>query len=108
MFFNNEELKVEQDIKRNELIFQQLMIHVDSLDREIKSLLSELKVTPEQLTAFVSNEENFTQENWQELQNQRKLLDEKLKTEITNIRDPRKVKKAQEDRNVQRHWLFVK
>jgi len=108
MFFQDSEQKQEQDITKNETAVQQLAIRIDALDREIKTLLAELNVTPEQLTVFVSKEENFTSENWQELHKQRKMLDEKLSKEIANIRDPRKVKKAQETRNVQRHWLFVK
>lgn len=108
MFFKDSEQKLEQDVIKNEIAVQQLLIHIDGLDREIKTLLSELNVTPAQLSAFISKEDNFTPENWQELHNQRKLLDEKLAKELNNVRDPRKVKKAQEDRNVQRHWLFVK
>jgi hypothetical protein len=108
MFFQDPEQKIEQDIKKNHQAVQELMIHIDSLDREIKALLSELKITPEQLSHFVNREENFTPENWEQLNTQRKLLDEKLKSELQHVRDPRKVKKAQEDRNVQRHWLFVK
>jgi len=108
MFFSDPELKLEQDITKNDLSAQQLMIRIDSLDREIKGLLSELNISPEKLSTFVANQENFTEENWQELQKQRQLLDEKLNKELSNVRDPRKVKKNHEDRNIQRHWLFVR
>lgn len=108
MFFGDKDQQLEQTISKHDLLMQELMIRIDGLDREIKALLTELKVSPEKVAAFVENPENFTEQNWQELQVQRKLLDEKLSCEISNIRDPRKTQKNQNDRHVQRHWLFVK
>lgn len=108
MFFDNSEQNLEKVIIKNDLSLQELMIRIDSLDREVKTLLSELSITPEKLSTFIDNQDNFTDENWQELQKQRQLLDEKLSKELLNVRDPRKVKKHQDDRNVQRHWLFVR
>jgi hypothetical protein len=98
MFFN----------KNSEQALLQLMIRVDALDREIKQLLDELQATPEQISTFLANRENFTPENWDELQQERKILDEKLKRDVENIRNPSKTQKAQADRHVARHWLYVK
>lgn len=108
MFFKDESQKMEQDILKNRLAFQELILHMDGINKEIDALLKELKVSRQQLDIFLANPENFTPENWQELQKQRQLLEEKLKCEIDNVRDPRKVKKSQNDRNVQQHWLYVK
>jgi hypothetical protein len=108
MFFSDPELKLDQDITKNDLTLQQLMIRIDSLDREIKSLTTELNISPEKISTFIENKENFTEENWQDLIKQRQHLDEKLNTDLSNIRDPRKIKKTHEDRNIQRHWLFVR
>ena len=108
MFFHNSEQKLEQNIAKTNVSIQQLLIHMEGLDREIKELLSELQVTPQQLSAFVGNEQNFTQENWVELQKQRKSLDEKLNTSLLNVKDLRKTTKAHKERHVQNHWLFVK
>jgi hypothetical protein len=108
MFFGDSEHNVEKTITKHDLSIQELLIRIDSLDREVKVLLSELNISPEKLSVFVDNQANFTEENWQELQKQRQLLDEKLSKELSNIRDPRKVKKHQDDRHIQRHWLFVR
>lgn len=110
MFFSKDkELNLEQGIKKNETLLKQLLIRVDSLDREIKMLIDELKVTPEQVSTYLSNPDNFTTENWEELQNERKALDEKLKRDLENIRNPSKTKKAMSDRShVAPHWLYVK
>lgn len=109
MFFSKDlEQNLEQGTKKNDTLLRQLLIRVDALDREIKMLLDELKITPEQVSTFLENPENFTPENWEELQTERKALDDKLKRELDNIRNPSKTKKAQTDRHVAPHWLYVK
>lgn len=109
MFFSKDkELNLQQGTQKNEALLKQLLIRVDSLDREIKMLLDELKVTPEQVSTYLSNPDNFTPENWHELQLERKVLDEKLKRDLENIRNPPKIKKTMADRHVAPHWLYVK
>ncbi len=109
MFFNqNKDYALEQQSIKNERALEELLIRITVLDKEVKALMEELKVTPEQIASFISNKENFTTENWEELQKQQRILDQKLTMEKENIRNPKRVKKTQEDRNVQRHWLFVK
>lgn len=107
-FLDKKENTLEQKITKNDLSIQELLIRIDVLDREIKTLLDELNVTPEQVSTFVSNKDYFTEDNWEELQSQRKQLDEKLALQKSSIRDPLKAKKAQAERNVGHHWLFVK
>lgn len=80
----------------------------ESLDREIQTLLSEYNVLPEQLSLYVSNKENFTEKNWNELLAEKKQLDDKLTRTLDNLVSPKKRKKAQKERNVQPHWLFVR
>lgn len=109
MFFNQKENNIENQILKNDLSLQELLIRIDSLDREVKKLLEELNITPEQVSQFVSLKDNFTQENWEQLQQQRKMLDEKLDLELRSIRDPQKTKNTfQENKNIARHWIFVK
>lgn len=110
MFFNEKkELELEQQIIKNDLSLQELLIRIDTLDREVKVLLDELKVTPEQITQFVSEKDNFTQENWNELQTQRKMLDEKLTLQLSNIRNPKKTSKTlSEKKHIAPHWIFVR
>lgn len=107
-FMDKKEKTLEQQLTKNDLAMQELLIRIDVLDREVKTLLDELNITPEQVSAFVSNKDHFTEENWEELRKQRAQLDQKLALQKTSIRDPLKTKKAQAERNVGRHWLFVK
>lgn len=77
MFFSkNSEQNLEQQTNKNNLLLQQLLIRVDALDREVKTLLDELKITPEQLSTFLENRDNFTPENWETLNKERQALDE--------------------------------
>ncbi len=99
MFFQQKTL--EEKIK-------ELEIQNEAINEEVQTLLQELNVTPEQLTAFIENEDHFTQDNWKELQKQKEKLDEKLQTTLQNIRNPKKTKAQYQSLNVQHHWLPVK
>jgi hypothetical protein len=98
----------EKVIESNELKIQEMEIKIEALDREINQILNEINLTSEQLTIFLSNRENFTEENWKDIQRLQSELDQKLLCELANVRNPQKVKKTYEERNVGRHWLFVR
>ena len=71
-------------------------------------MLQEFNVTPEQLTQFVEKQENFTPENWDQLQAQKKELDQKLDRELKNIKNPLKTKKSYKSKVIDNRWLYVK
>lgn len=98
---------IEEKINLNKKKIREMDIRHERLDSDIEAFLEELEVTPEKLTSFISNKENFTEENWQTLQDQKKQLDEKLNLSL-NIRNPLQTKKALASLNVGSHWLHVK
>lgn len=100
--------ELEKTIQKNELAINELSIRIDSIASQVDSLLMELNVSSEQLSAFLENKENFTEKNWNDLLKQRQELDEKLKRELANIRNPLKTKKTYSELKVQSHWLFVR
>lgn len=109
MFFKeSDDQRIERFISKTDASIKENSIQQEALDKEVQELLKELKVTPQQIAAFISAKENFTMENWEELQEQRKILDEKLSRSLNHIPDPLKTRKTQAERNVGRHWLFVK
>ncbi len=85
-----------------------LAIQLEQLDRAVDELFSLIELTPEQLTAFVKKPEHFTKENWEELDKQRLALEERLNRSLSNIRNPRKTKRAYSALNAAHNWLFVK
>lgn len=99
---------IEQKIEKNLNQTRLLELQMEAQDKEIAEFLREMKVTPKQLANFVENPDNFTPENWEELQKQRKLLDEKLNKDLKNISNPLKTKKAYKERQVDPRWLFVR
>jgi hypothetical protein len=105
MFFQD---KAEEKLSINERKLKELAARQEKLDDEVAHFLSELEVTPEQLSTFLANQDNFTEENWKELQHRKKMLDEKLDLELKNIRNPLSVKKALASLNVGQHWLHVR
>lgn len=109
MFFDQiKENQLEQHSIKNDRQLQELLIRIDGLDNEIKNLMQELQVTPTQVATFVADKENFTEENWEQLQQQRKMLDEKLSLEKNSISDPLRTRKVQAERHVAPHWIFVR
>jgi archaellum component FlaC len=111
MFFDSQskDLNVlEQLLAKQDRSTQELLLRIDALDREVKGLMDELDICPKTINTYLSNPDNFSKENWEELQKQRQMLDEKLVTDIENIRNPIKQKKKQDERVIQNHWLFVR
>jgi len=104
----NQDAKIESHLHKNECAIQELSIRIETLNRDVEELLNELSVTPEQLTAYIGNKDNFSEDNWQTLLDQRKALDEKLLRELLNISNPKKTQEKRKQMNVQPHWLFVR
>lgn len=103
------EEKLEDKIQKTEKRLRELSIIMKRLDREYQKLLEEMDTSPEQLKAYVDNSDNFAPPIWEQLQNEKKKLDEKLNLELSCVSDPTKTKKAISERaSVQKHWLFVR
>lgn len=105
MFHQN---SLENKIQQQESKIKELEIHLETLEHSVAELLNHLQVTPEQLTAYVSKQDHFTEENWDTLQKHKLQIEEKLQREIANIRNPAKLKKSYSNLHVERHWLHVR
>lgn len=98
----------ESQLSDHEKKLKEFEIQNDSLDREITDLLDHCNVTEHQLTAYVTSPEHFTNDQWETMQQERKKLDDALALKLSCITDLKKKKKAQEERIVAPHWLFVR
>lgn len=107
MFFKNE-TQQENQIQQSDSKIQAIEIQLHQMEREVNELFDLMEITPEQLTAFIDNKENFTEDHWSEIHEQRKQLDERLNRAQNNIRNPLKTKRSYNNLHVGRHWLFVK
>jgi len=102
------EEELENHIEKNERAIEELSIRIEALDRAAAALFEELQVTPEQITAFLGKQENFTESNWVDLQQMRQKQEEKLMRELLNISNPKKTKKTFNERRIPQHWLYVR
>lgn len=99
---------LEMKLSELEKKHKEYEIQNDSLDREISDLLDYCKVTEAQLTAYITNPEHFTQDQWSTLQRERKQMDDALEMKLSCIPNIAKKKQAQKDLHVAPHWLFVR
>jgi hypothetical protein len=105
MFEEDDQKKAE----KHQSTLAALSIENESLDQQVDALFKELQVTPEQISQFIKNEQNFTQENWEFLKQERKKLDEKLLLSLTQVSNLKKIKdKRAQQAAVQPHWLFIR
>lgn len=99
---------LENQIVKNEKKIKELSIQMETLDKEVGELLNELDITPEQLTQFIQNPENFSEKTWEDLQRQRKNLDEKLQRDLNNVSNPKKTKNTYKKFRVPPNWIPVR
>lgn len=106
MFLHN---KLENEIQQLLNKINQLELRIEAHEQEESQFLESLSINLDQITAFVENKDNFTSENWEEIQKQKTDLNEKLKLHLSSIKDPRKTKKEYSSlQGIQRHWLHVR
>lgn len=106
MFLQN---KLENEIQQILNKINQIELRIEAHEQEESQFLESLNINLEQISAFLEKKENFTPENWEEMQKQKAVLNEKLKLHLSSIKDPRKTKKEYSSlQGIQRHWLHVR
>lgn len=105
---NNLDQDIESKIDKNRLLIEEMEIQHAALSRDVESLLQELKISADQISACLRSPQNFSQEEWETITNEKKMLDQKLLRELQNISNPAKTKQSYKDRVIQPHWLFVR
>jgi hypothetical protein len=103
-FLNNS----EQQAQKNETTLKNLIREIEHMHQETQKLFSDLNICPDQFEAHIDNPENFTQAEWERLQDHKKKLDQKLDLSANNQSDPIKTRNAFSDLHNSRNWLFVR
>jgi hypothetical protein len=104
MFFDT----IEQKSKSLEKKIKDTCSEVDKLNKDILHFLADRGINPIEVSEYLGNRGNFSDKEWEELQEVKTILEERLSRDLKNIRDPRKVKEAYNDRQVRPHWIFVR
>lgn len=99
----------ENKILEIDRLISDLEARNETLDAEIQKMLAEYKVNEEQLTAFITCKQNFSESNWAALQEEKKKIDLKLMETLRSIANPKQAQKNRQSlKDVQRNWLFVR
>ncbi len=98
------------DSKRelHEKRFKELLLHFQTLEKEVADLYAQLDLTPQDISNYVDNKENFSEEVWKQLELRKKEMEEKLQTKLSNICNPAKTKQAFQSLNTRPHWIHVR
>ncbi len=100
--------ELEKHHKKNEDAIEKLSLQIEIHNHLAEELLQELRVSSEQLTAFMEKKEAFTEANWEILLSQKKSMEEKLQRDLANVRDPLRIKKSRDSLNIQPQWISVR
>lgn len=103
------EENIEQKFQTNEKKIAVMKMRIDRFEKAFAEFYEDANVTPEELTDYLNTPTNFDPEIWAHIQEFKMQLDNKLSSELDNIRNPFKTSQTYAQRGeVQRHWLFVR
>lgn len=102
------EEEIEFKIQQKDQKILELSLQNETLSNQISDFINEIGITFEQLTKFLDDKNNFSESNWIEVIKQKKELEDKLKRELENIRNPLAVKKTYKERKIGQNWIFVR
>ena len=78
----------EQSMTQNEKKLKELLLKNEALDREVSALLKE--ETLKKVAAYSQDKGNFSEEEWESLQKERKDFEVKLRRELDQVQNPRR------------------
>lgn len=88
---------------------KEFSIMSEKIDRNYDTLLQILGLSSAELTEFMENPANFSQEMWNDLQTEKQKMEELLNLQMSVVRDPKKISKKYSERGrVKQNWLFVR
>lgn len=99
---------VESKIEKHKNLIKKLALQLENQDRIELSLFSQLQISPEKLTAFLDNKENFSDHDWEEIQKHRQTISGDLGRSLTNVRNTAQLKKTYTSLRIAQHWIPVR
>ncbi len=105
-FFNKD--TIDQKIEKNEIALKKLITDIERLELETAKTFEDLGITQDQFVNYLENPEHFTESEWNDLEEHKKKLNQKLDLSINHINDPCKAAKTRADMRLSQNWLFVR
>lgn len=101
--FSNE--STEEIILKQERQIKELEIRMEQLQNHVGALYEEVGITPEQLDAAFKKSENFSPEEWEEIDLQKKKIEERVEQERIQLGSKPKERTIPP---IQNHWIHVR
>lgn len=99
------EYNSDEDIKRFEDSVSKMNGLVDSMYQQYYDMCKELGIAPEQLEQFLNDSDNFTPQQWQEMQQQKKQLEEDFERTLANVSTPEEKQQKYKELQQRMHWI---
>lgn len=86
----------------------EIRIRLEGMDRDYQDFLDRFdSILPS--SEDLNNKENFTSHEWEELQTEKKHLEDLLNLELGRIKDPEKSEKTMKQQSeLRQHWLYIR
>lgn len=94
--------------KHFEKQLKEIEIQNESLDRETAKLLESLQLSPKELRQILSDQANFTVEEWKTIQRFKKEVQHEIDQRLAHARNPQKSDAAQKSLNLPSYALFCR
>ncbi|MFA6916168.1 MAG: hypothetical protein WC222_07210 [Parachlamydiales bacterium] len=105
MFFQSSD---EEKLQTNDKKLKEIGIQLEKLSADIDELYNVHKSNPDSIDTHFENAENFSQEEWDLLQQMLQHNNKKLEAIENKVVDPRETKKKYSERVVDPRWLFIR
>lgn len=96
---------LEDQIEANEKLLNELECRDESLRKEFATVFAEFDVTPDEVCDYISTRENFSDEEWADIQVQREAMEKALADRLKQVHDVRSSRKARANLRMDQHWL---
>lgn len=101
--------KLEVKIEKTEKKLAKLRMQLKELHVAHQEMLSLSGMSLEDVNSFIEGRENFTDDEWELMENERIRLDEHLSKQLESVRDVKKnAQTLAEHGCVRPHWLYVR
>lgn len=86
---------------------EQLLQRDQELKSQIKTLFEDIELTPEELSRFLSQKENFTPEEWGVMEAKKRELKEQIERSMNSLPNPEKTASAYKLGRRRANWVRI-
>ena len=96
---------LEDQIKANERLLKELEVRDEALRKEFATVFAQYDLTPDDVADFVSCRDNFSDEEWVDVEIERAALEKALADRMKQVHDVRSSRDARANLRIDQQWL---